>query len=81
MSETKRARAVGFNHVALEVGDIEEALAFYSRIFEFKLRGKSENMAFIDLGDQFLALQKGRSQMAGATSVLLSTTRKQPGKH
>ena len=62
MSETKRARAVGFNHIALEVGDIEEALSFYGRIFEFKLRGKSENMAFIDLGDQFLALQKGRKQ-------------------
>ena len=44
---------MGFNHIALEVGDIEEALSFYSRIFEFKLRGKSENMAFIDLGDQF----------------------------
>jgi lactoylglutathione lyase len=62
MPETKRARAVGFNHIALEVGDIEEALSFYGRIFEFELRGKSENMAFIDLGDQFLALQKGRSQ-------------------
>jgi lactoylglutathione lyase len=62
MSDTKRARAVGFNHIALEVGDIEEALSFYGRIFEFELRGKSENMAFIDLGDQFLALQKGRSQ-------------------
>jgi predicted enzyme related to lactoylglutathione lyase len=62
MSESKRARAVGFNHVALEVGDIEEALAFYGRIFEFSLRGKSETMAFIDLGDQFLALQRGRRQ-------------------
>ena len=62
MSETRRARAVGFNHVALEVGDIEEALSFYERILEFKLRGKSKDMAFIDLGDQFLALQKGRSQ-------------------
>ena len=62
MSETRRARAVGFNYVALEVGDIEEALSFYERIFEFKLRGKSKDMAFIDLGDQFLALQKGRSQ-------------------
>jgi lactoylglutathione lyase len=62
MSETRRARAVGFNHVALEVGDIEEALSFYERIFEFKLRGKSKDMAFIDLGDQFLALQRGRSQ-------------------
>ena len=62
MSEAKKARAVGFNHVALEVGDIEEALSFYARLFEFKLRGKGEAMAFIDLGDQFLALQKGRSQ-------------------
>ena len=55
-----KARAVGFNHVALEVGDIQEALAFYGRLFEFKLRGKSSTSAFIDLGDQFLALQKGR---------------------
>jgi predicted enzyme related to lactoylglutathione lyase len=62
MSEVKKARAIGFNHVALEVGDIEEALSFYSRIFEFNLRGKNEDTAFIDLGDQFLALQKGRKQ-------------------
>src|SRR5271156_4851844 len=62
MSQSKKARAVGFNHVAIEVGDIDEALAFYGRLFDFKLRGRSKNMAFIDLGDQFLALQKGRSQ-------------------
>lgn len=62
MPETKKARAVGFNHVALEVGDIEEALSFYAQLFDFKLRSKTEDMAFIDLGDQFLALQKGRSQ-------------------
>jgi predicted enzyme related to lactoylglutathione lyase len=62
MPEPKKARAVGFNHIALEVGDIEEALSFYSRIFDFQLRGKNEDMAFIDLGDQFLALQKGRKQ-------------------
>jgi len=62
--KTGKARAVGFNHVALEVGDIEEALAFYARLFDFELRGKSEDMAFIDLGDQFLALQKGRTQPA-----------------
>jgi lactoylglutathione lyase len=62
MPEVKKARAMGFNHIALEVGDIEEALAFYGRIFEFQLRGKDEDMAFIDLGDQFLALQKGRKQ-------------------
>jgi lactoylglutathione lyase len=62
MTEANKARAVGVNHVALEVGDIDEALAFYGRLFEFKLRGKSKDAAFIDLGDQFLALQKGRRQ-------------------
>ena len=64
MTENGKARAVGFNHVALEVGDIEEALAFYGRLVAFELRGKSAEMAFIDLGDQFIALQKGRSQGA-----------------
>ena len=62
MPDVKKARAIGFNHIALEVGDIEEALAFYARIFEFQLRGKDQDMAFIDLGDQFLALQRGRKQ-------------------
>jgi predicted enzyme related to lactoylglutathione lyase len=62
MSEVKKARMVGFNHVALEVGDIDAALAFYSRLFDFELRSKTASMAFIDLGDQFLALQKGRKQ-------------------
>lgn len=64
MAQSARARAVGCNHVALEVGDIEEALAFYGRILHFELRGKSETMAFIDLGDQFIALQRGRRQAA-----------------
>jgi lactoylglutathione lyase len=64
MPEAKKARAVGFNHVALEVGDIDAALAFYGRLFEFELRGRSADSAFIDLGDQFLALQKGRTQPA-----------------
>ena len=62
MADTTKARAVGFNHVALEVGDIDEALAFYGRLLDFELRGKSDSMAFIDLGDQFLALSKGRRQ-------------------
>jgi lactoylglutathione lyase len=62
MPAAKKARAIGFNHVALEVGDIEQALAFYGRLFDFKLRSKDESSAFIDLGDQFIALQKGRSQ-------------------
>jgi lactoylglutathione lyase len=60
MSEPRKPRAIGVNHVALEVGDIEEALDFYGRIFQFELRGKSDTMAFIDLGDQFIALQEGR---------------------
>src|SRR5947199_6421454 len=64
MAHGKKARAIGFNHVALEVGDIDEALAFYGRLFEFKLRSRSKTSAFIDLGDQFLALQKGRTQPA-----------------
>ncbi len=64
MAEARKARVVGFNHVALEVGDIDDALAFYSRLFDFKIRAKSANSAFIDLGDQFLALQKGRTQPA-----------------
>jgi catechol 2,3-dioxygenase-like lactoylglutathione lyase family enzyme len=64
MPQARKARAVGFNHVAIEVGDIDEALEFYGRLFDFKLRGRSKDAAFIDLGDQFLALQKGRRQAA-----------------
>ena len=64
MTESGKPRIVGLNHIALEVGDIEEALAFYGRLFTFELRGKSDSMAFIDLGDQFIALQKGRTQPA-----------------
>jgi catechol 2,3-dioxygenase-like lactoylglutathione lyase family enzyme len=56
-------RLVGINHVALEVGDIEEALEWYGRIFDFELRGRMGSaMAFIDMGDQFIALSHGRSQ-------------------
>jgi catechol-2,3-dioxygenase len=57
-----RAKLVGLNHVALEVGDVEEALEFYGRIFEFELRGRGGRMAFIDMGDQFIALAAGRTQ-------------------
>jgi lactoylglutathione lyase len=56
------ARLLGLNHVALEVGDVEEALEFYGRIFEFELRGRGGRMAFIDMGDQFIALAAGRTQ-------------------
>jgi catechol 2,3-dioxygenase-like lactoylglutathione lyase family enzyme len=59
---TARPRLVGINHVALEVGDIDEALAFYGAIFELTLRGRGRGMAFIDIGDQFIALSAGRTQ-------------------
>jgi predicted enzyme related to lactoylglutathione lyase len=57
-----KAKLVGINHVALEVGDLEEALAFYGRLFDVELRGRAGRMAFIDLGDQFIALAEGRQQ-------------------
>jgi predicted enzyme related to lactoylglutathione lyase len=56
-----RPRLVGINHVALEVDDIDETLAFYGRIFDVELRGRTSGAAFIDIGDQFVALMRGRS--------------------
>jgi lactoylglutathione lyase len=56
------ARLVGINHVALEVGDVEAALELYGRLFSFELRGRAGRMAFIDMGDQFLAVAEGRRQ-------------------
>jgi lactoylglutathione lyase len=56
------ARMIGINHVVLEVGDLDEALAYYGRIFEFELRGRVPGMAFLDMGDQFLVLAEGSSQ-------------------
>jgi catechol 2,3-dioxygenase-like lactoylglutathione lyase family enzyme len=57
------ARLVGVNHVALEVGDVDAALAFYGRLFGFELRGRvGDHMAFVDAGDQFLALSAPRRQ-------------------
>jgi catechol 2,3-dioxygenase-like lactoylglutathione lyase family enzyme len=57
-----KARLVGINHVALEVGDIDEALEFYGRAFELTLRGRGRHMAFVDIGDQFIALEAARTQ-------------------
>jgi len=57
-----RARLVGINHVVLEVGDLDAALEFYGRLFAFELRGRVPGMAFLDLGDQFLAIAEGRRQ-------------------
>ena len=63
---TAKARLVGINHVALEVGDVDAALELYGRLFGFGLRGRAGRMAFIDMGDQFLALSAGRSQAPDA---------------
>jgi catechol 2,3-dioxygenase-like lactoylglutathione lyase family enzyme len=57
-----KARLVGINHVALEVGDLDAALDLYRRLFDFELRGRVPGMAFLDMGDQFLAVAEGRRQ-------------------
>ncbi|MEM9278561.1 MAG: VOC family protein [Pseudomonadota bacterium] len=59
---TRKPKFIGINHVALEVSDIDEALEFYGRFFEFTLQSRSETMAFIEMGDQFIALSTCRSQ-------------------
>jgi lactoylglutathione lyase len=56
-----RAKLIGFNHIAIEVGDIEEALEFYGCLFEIELRGRGPRMAFVDAGDQFHALAEGEN--------------------
>ncbi len=58
----RKARVIGMNHVALEVDDIDAALEFYGEFLEFTLRGRSKASAFIDLGDQFIALSSKRHQ-------------------
>ena len=61
-NEQKRPKLVGMNHIALEVGDIDEALAFYGKIFDFTLRSKGKGMAFIDMGDQFINLMETKDK-------------------
>jgi catechol-2,3-dioxygenase len=57
-----KARPVGINHVALEVGDIGEALAFYGRFLDFEVAAQSEDAAFVYFGDQFINFSRGRRQ-------------------
>ena len=53
------ARLIGINHVAVQVGDLDEAIAFFGRLVDdLELRGRSGTMAFVDLGDQFIALER-----------------------
>ncbi len=67
MSDSRKPRLVGINHIALEVGDIDEALAWYGRIFDFTLRGRHERSAFIDMGDQFINLTRVPDTKPGGT--------------
>ncbi len=59
---TRRPKLVGVNHIALEVGDVDAALEFYGKIFDFKLRNRSKDQAFIDMGDQFIALMETKTR-------------------
>ncbi len=61
-NENRKARAVGINHLGLEVGDVDEALAFYGSFVDFELVSRSESAAFIYFGDQFINFSKGRRQ-------------------
>ena len=56
-------RAIGINHVALEVGDLEEAVELYRAVFDFPMRGRAPGMAFLDMGDQFLALSEHAGEL------------------
>jgi lactoylglutathione lyase len=58
---SERARLVGINHVVLEVEDLDDALEFYGRVFDFELRGRVPGMVFVDMGDQFLVLVEDRA--------------------
>lgn len=64
MSNGKKARMVGVNHVVLEVGDLDEALDFYGQLFDLRLRRRSETNAFVDMGDQFIQFSLGKEQGA-----------------
>jgi catechol 2,3-dioxygenase-like lactoylglutathione lyase family enzyme len=59
-------RAIGINHIALEVDDLDAALDWYQRFFDFELRGRRRAMAWVDLGDQFLALSVRDDRGSGA---------------
>ena len=72
MNDQAKPWLVGINHVALEVGDVEEALAFYRQIFAFELRGRGPGMAFIDMGDQFPCLKRGADANCGRPQALWS---------
>ena len=78
-SGKRKAKALGINHVVLEVGDLDEALNFYGAIFDIKVRtnkrfpdGRFRDESgtalslFVDLGDQFLHFTKNDIQAPDA---------------
>jgi predicted enzyme related to lactoylglutathione lyase len=75
------AQLVGVNHVALEVGDLDEALDFYGRLFDLELRGRVRGMAFVDMGDQFLALAEGEPPPEGRQHFGLVVDDRQAVRH
>jgi hypothetical protein len=59
------ARLVGINHVAVQVGDVDGMLDFLGKLVDgLELRGRSGGMAFVDLGDQFIALERSGAPVA-----------------
>jgi hypothetical protein len=59
------ARLVGINHVAVQVGDLEGMIEFLGKLVDgIELRGRSGGMAFVDLGDQFIALERAAEPVA-----------------
>ncbi len=62
MTIPTKATAIGINHIALEVGNIAEALAFYGSFLNFTITSQTEDAAFIYFGDQFINFAKGRTQ-------------------
>jgi catechol 2,3-dioxygenase-like lactoylglutathione lyase family enzyme len=75
MAEDRKSRLVGINHVAIEVDDIDQALDWYGKIFDFTLRGRSERNAFIDMGDQFVNLTSGSPPRPGGAERRISNRR------
>jgi catechol 2,3-dioxygenase-like lactoylglutathione lyase family enzyme len=56
----------GCNHVAIEVGDVKKAVAFYKDVFNLEQLDEGEGDAFFKLGQhQFLALFENKKFAGG----------------
>jgi catechol-2,3-dioxygenase len=61
-TKASKARAIGINHLGLEVGDIDEAVEFYGRFLDFEIHERSATAAFIYFGDQFINFVKNNDR-------------------